>query len=115
MPSLWQELYKMWETQPLKQVCRNQCRQVPKDERRCQAVYNMYQENEDKEVSTHQFDVIWSKVFSFHSIRSEIIAKLKTKGSQKIDMCEYKIERGSDRNLMPIRMYKMLFPHTNIN
>ena len=75
----------------------------------------MYQENEDKEVSTMQFDVIWSKVFSFHSIRSEIIAKLKTKGRQKIDMCEYKIERGSDGNLMPIRMYKMLFPHTNIN
>ena len=51
----------------------------------------------------------------FHSIRCITIAKLKTKGNHKVDTCEYKIDTGSDGNLMLIRMYKGLFPYTNIS
>ena len=42
------------------------------------------------------------------------ITKLKTKSNKKRETFEYKIDTGSDGSLIPIRMYKMLFPHTNI-
>ena len=56
-----------------------------------------------------------SKVFNFLGIRSVTIAILKIKRSQKVDTYKYKIEIASNGNLKPIRMYTMLFPHTNIN
>ena len=62
-----------------------------------------------------EFDAVRAKIFNFHSVTSVILTKLKTKSSQRKDTCKYKIDTGSDGNLMPIRMYKMLFPHTNIN
>ena len=65
--------------------------------------------------STQEVGVVRTKVLNFHSITSVIIAKLKTVSSQKVDTCKYKIDRGSDDDLMPLTMYKMLFPHTNIN
>ena len=55
--------------------------------------------------------MIRSGIFNFHSVRSVIIAKLKTKRRQRTDVCAYKTERGRDGNVMFIRMYK---PHTNI-
>ena len=42
-----------------------------------------------------------------------LTAKLK-KGNKK-DICEYDLDTGSDGSFMAIRMYKMLFLHTNIN
>ena len=36
------------------------------------------------------------------------------KSNQKEEMCEYKINTGSDGNIMPIKMSKALFPHTII-
>ena len=43
-----------------------------------------------------------------------IVTKLKTKSNQKTETCQYKIDTGSDGNLIPIRMYKVIFPCTNI-
>ena len=40
------------------------------------------------------------------------MVKLKTKSSQRIDTCKYKIDTDSDDNIMPIRKYKVHFPHT---
>ena len=58
--------------------------------------------------------MVRSQMFNLHSIRSVVIAKLKQK-VVKIETCKYKIDKSSDGTLMPIRMYKMFFPHTNIN
>ena len=74
----------------------------------------MCQDDEDKEVSLQEFDVVRSKLFNIHSMRL-VITKLKTKSSQKVDKCGYKIYTGSDGSLMPISMYKRLFLHANIN
>ena len=52
--------------------------------------------------------------FQFHSIRSIIIAKLKTKTNQRTEVCEYRIDASSDGNLMPIRMLKVLYPNTKL-
>ena len=30
-------------------------------------------------------------------------------------MCKFKLDTGSDGNLMPVRMYKLLLPQTNID
>ena len=56
------------------------------------------------------FDVVRLTVFNFHSITSVIIAKIK-----KVDTSDCKIDTGSDDQLMPISMYKMLFLYTKIN
>ena len=53
-------------------------------------------------------------MFNFHSIPSVIIAKLRTKSSQRAEICKYKTDTGSDGNLMPIKMFRMVFPYTNI-
>ena len=71
--------------------------------------------DEDREVATQVFDTVRSNIFNFKSVRSVIIAKLKTKCSQRSGACEHKIGIGSHGNLMLIRMYKMIFPHTDIN
>ena len=68
----------------------------------------------NKQVATQESDMVISEVFNFHSIRSVMITKSKTKSSQTIDTHEYKIDTGSDDNLMPINMYKILFPNTNV-
>ena len=62
----------------------------------------MCQDDENQEVATQEFDMVRSKLFNFHTISSVIITKLKTKISQKVDRCEYKIDLGSDGNVMPI-------------
>ena len=97
------------------QLCRIQSMQVPKDDKRQRAIHNTCQDDGDREVTTQEFATVSSKVFYFHSIRSVIITKLKTKSSQKADRCEHKIDTGSDGNLLTTRMYKDLFLHTDIN
>ena len=44
-----------------------------------------------------------------------IICKTKNKNYLKTDICEYKLDTGSDGNKQLIKIYTMLFPHTNIN
>ena len=73
------------------------------------AVQEVCQGHEEMEVATHEFDTVRSKVFIFHSIRSVLIEKVKTESSQKAEICKFKLDIGSDSNLMPVRMYKMLF------
>ena len=58
-------------------------------------------------MEAQQFDMVRSKVFNFHSLRFMINVKLKTKGSQKINLCIFKLSSRSDSNLMLIRMYKV--------
>ena len=41
-------------------------------------------------MATKNDDVVRSKFFCFHSARFVVIAKLKTKSSQKVGICEYK-------------------------
>ena len=74
----------------------------------CRVIHDMCQNNEDKELATQEFDVVRSRIFNFHSTRSVIITGLKTKSSQKTGTCKLKIDTGSDGNLMPIRMCKIL-------
>ena len=59
-----------------------------------------------------QFDAVRSKVFNFHRIRSVLIAKLRTKSSQKTEM--HKLDTGNKGNLMPIKIYESLFLQTNL-
>ena len=86
------------------QICRGQNRQASKDDNRYRAVYDMYQDAEGKEVETWECNSVRSKVFHVHSIRSVIIAKLKTKSSQGIDTCEYKTDKGVENNLISIKV-----------
>ena len=57
--------------------------------------------SENKDVATEECHMVRFKVFNFHSIRSVLISKLETK-IQKTDMCEYKLDKGSDGNLIHI-------------
>ena len=45
---------------------------------------------------TQEFDMVRSKMFNFLSVKSVIIAKIKTKSNQKIETCKYKVDTGSD-------------------
>ena len=48
--------------------------------------------------------------FPQHKINNN--CKAKKNGNYKMKMSENKIDTGSHDNLMPIKMFKMLFPHT---
>ena len=72
------------------------------------------QDSKDTDMSTKEFDMVRSNIFNFQSIQSIIIAKLKAKASQRTELCKCKMDKGSDGNLMPTRMFKMLYPNTKI-
>ena len=72
-------------------------------------VHDMCQDATITEVSMEEFDVVRSKVFYFQSVQSTIIAKLKSKPSQRTELCKYEIDTSSDDNLMPIRMFEALY------
>ena len=95
-------------------VHRSQSRQTPRDDNRWRVVQDTYQNNEETAVAIHEINLLRSKVFNLHSIRSVLIAKLKKTSSQK-KKCLNKLHTGSDGNLMPIRMYKVPFLQTNID
>ena len=78
--------------------------QVSKNDKRNRAAHATYQEDEEKRWQAQQFDTGRSKSFHFLNVRSILIAKLKLKSIQKVDICEYKIDMGDHGNLMPIRM-----------
>ena len=64
----------------------------------------------------HQRILMWyeSEIFNFHRVRSVITAKLKTKSSQKVQMYKFKVDTGSNSNLWPSKVFKLLFPHSKI-
>ena len=70
--------------------------------------------SDEAETLTNDFDMVRSTIFNIYIVKSVIIAKLRTQSSPKIAMCEYKIDTGSNRNLMSIKMFKILFPNTKI-
>ena len=56
---------------------------VGAEDKRCRAVHSTDQDHEEKEVATQEIDVSRSNVFYFHSTRSVIIVRLKTKAVKK--------------------------------
>ena len=58
----------------------------------------MWCARERNEVATQELNVVKSKVFSLHSIRSVIIAKLKQKRhtQKSSEMCEFKLDTAGD-------------------
>ena len=71
-----------------------------------------YITRQDKDTYNLELDMVRTIAFNFHSVRSVLIAKLRTKTSQNIRELDYKIDTGSYGNLMPIDMFNMLFPRT---
>ena len=84
------------------------------DREKHRATHKTYQDTEDTVELTRDFDTVRSNIFNFHSIRSVIIAKLRTKSNQTITMYKYKIDTGNAGKLIPIKMFKVLFPNTKI-
>ena len=58
------------------------------------------------DTSDWEFGVVRKKLSIFHSVRSVPIAKLRSKVGQNTMELDYKIDKGSDSNLMPINMFK---------
>ena len=52
--------------------------------------------------------------FNFHSVRSVLITKLRTRTGQNAAKPDYKINTGSDGNLISINIFRMLFPRMPI-
>ena len=48
-------------------------------------------------------------MFNIHSVRISKYCKLRTQSSQTTTKCEYKVNTGSDDNLMPIKVFKVPF------
>ena len=46
----------------------------------------------------------------FNSKQSEIMANLKMSSGQNSTIISYKIETGNDGNVMPIHIFRILFP-----
>ena len=115
MPNMWHEILKMWKINHFEKVCRSQSRQTPRHDKRGRAAHDMCQYNKDVKVALQHLDVVRSKVFSFHAVRSAIMVKLSTKSSKNMEMCKFKLDTASNGNLMPIIMNKLIFLHTNIN
>ena len=59
-------------------------------------VHGTCQDLKETEISTKEFYMVRSKLFKFHGLESIGFAKLKTKTSQRTDLCKYKIDTGSD-------------------
>ena len=66
----------------------------------------------DDESLERECDLVSSKVFNFYSIRLVLATKLK-KHSEK-PICKYKIDTGSDSNLMPLSIFRSLYLNTTI-
>ena len=77
------------------------------------AVYKTCQDAKETEVSRRDFVTVRLKIFNLHSLRLVKIVKVKTVSSQTT-ICELKIHTGNDGNLIPIRMFKLLFLDTKI-
>ena len=57
-------------------------------------------------------DKVTIKSFNFSSIQSVILAKLENSSSQKSSILKYKGGTGSNGNLIPVNMFKVLFLET---
>ena len=85
------------------------------DRKRHRVVYKTCQETGQTEVSVRDFDIVKSNIFILHGVRLVMIARVKTKTTQTTKICEFKKDTGSDGNLMPIWIFKVLFPNIKID
>ena len=67
------------------------------------------------EVATKEFDIARPKFQLFMALDNPNCQTENKKAVKKTEMSEFKFETGSNGSLMLMRMYKMLFPKTNIN
>ena len=88
------------------QVCRSQSRQIPKDDKRSRVAHDTCLENEDKVLTTQEFDMLRSKVFNFCNSNN---CKVETKSNQKVDTSKHKIDIGSDGYFNAYQNAQMLF------
>ena len=61
-----------------------------------------------------EYDMIRWNVINFHIIQSIIITYKKSKTSQQTGFCGYKIDTSIHSNVMPIEMFKALYPDTKV-
>ena len=76
------------------------------------AIHKTYINMKETVASARASDTLRSKFSMSHSVRSVIAASLRTKNYQAKTTCKYKIDTGSDGNIMPIKMFKVLFLDT---
>ena len=72
----------------------------------------MCKSNDKSEASRREFNVVSLILFNLVSIRLVILQNKYKKETSTL--CKYKIDTISNGNLMPINMFKMLFPNTTI-
>ena len=80
MLSMWQNSAGCETVDPFELIYWSPSRNVSRDTGRemCRVVYIMYQDARDTEASTKDIHVVRSKIFNFHSVRSETILKPQT-------------------------------------
>ena len=59
--------------------------------------------------------MVRTKTFNFHSSRSGLITKLRNNISQSTTELDYKMDAGSDSNIMAINVFKTIFPRIAIS
>ena len=89
MSNLWQELHRMCRVNYFELVCRSISKGVIGDAMRenNKEVHSMFQDAEEIEASTEQFDVVRSNVFTVYSMWLVIIAELKARIIQRTEIC----------------------------
>ena len=100
MSSIWEEVCRVWQDKQFSEVCRS---------KRGRAVHNVEQEqnlNQEKKV---KIDMVNINSVSFNSKCSVITVNLKTSNQARITV-SYKVDTGSDTNIMPLHIYKKFFP-----
>ena len=65
--------------------------------------------DQEKETNTEMVNINSLKIYSNHST---IIANLKTSSNKVAFTGPCKVDTGSDGNIMPLYIYKKLFPRT---
>ena len=81
-------------------------------------MHKMHKEEEvtmqNQEESNKSFYSISMKYLTFHYMKSVIFTTLELSISFKMSKIVYKIDTGSDGNLMPFQILKILFPRSTM-
>ena len=76
---------------------------------RIRTVHEMCQNSDTAGTLKKNSKVIRSNFIDFHNVICLIVTNLKSSHSKKLTTCEYKIDTGSNDNLIPTEMFRMLF------
>ena len=68
------------------------------------------QEIEQNTAADKQVNMVNITPYTFHSILSVIIVKLKTSSSHNSAVIPYKVDTGIDGNILPFHLFKILLP-----